>query len=30
MNEPTRIKAYQETGAVARQNVLQRREKWFN
>ncbi|ELU14041.1 hypothetical protein CAPTEDRAFT_222587 [Capitella teleta] len=30
MNNVERIRAYQESGSVAKQNMLQRREKWFN
>ena len=30
MNNVERILAYQQSGSVAKQNVLQRREKWFN
>ena len=30
MNNVERIVAYQQTGSVAKQNMLQRREKWFN
>lgn len=30
MNNVERIRAYQENGAVAKQNMLQRREKWYN
>lgn len=30
MNNVERILAYQQSGSVARQNMLQRREKWFN
>ena len=30
MNEPNRIKTFQETGSLVKQAILQRREKWYN
>ncbi len=30
MNNVERIVAYQQTGAVAKQNIMERREKWYN